>query len=138
MRRAFGVLIVSVLLTMLSACGPPVYHALPQPPTTLQPPIGLQPPRDYSGLRLSVFPGKTTTTQLNPAGMATLNGTVTSNGTPVGGATVIAERFVGTTSTQQTATSAVDGTYSFTNVVGGRYRVRAFRTPDMGMSAGVV
>lgn len=80
--------------------------------------------------------GATTTTvpAIGP-GPATLNGTVLGPTGPVGGATVEADRLVGESVATARTTTAADGSWSFRNVLGGRYRVRAWRSPDLDLTA---
>jgi hypothetical protein len=84
---------------------------------------------DLSGIRLTRVPGETTTTVAIGPGQATLNGTVTGPQGPVGGATVHVERLVGDGVATQDIVSNADGTFNLPNILGGRYRVRAY-VPD--------
>lgn len=70
-----------------------------------------------------------TTVALGP-GQATITGTVNGPAGPVDGATVRIERLVG----QEVASTDVrsaGGAYSLESVLGGAYRVRAWRAPDL-------
>ena len=79
--------------------------------------------------------GVTTTTAppIGP-GPATLNGTVLGPSGPVGGAVVQADRLVGDSVASVRTTSAADGSWSFRDVLGGRWRVRAWKSPDMDLT----
>lgn len=103
---------------------------LPPPPSTQATTTTVVPP-DLSQTVLPSVRGATTTTTvaLGP-GPATVSGTVSGPGGPVPGATVRIERFVG----DEVASAEVlstDGTWSLPSVAGGRYRVRAWRVPDL-------
>lgn len=79
--------------------------------------------------------GVTTTTSppVGP-GPATLNGTVLGPSGPVAGAVVQADRLVGDSVASVRTTSAPDGSWSFRNVLGGRWRVRAWQAPDLDLT----
>jgi len=103
---------------------------LPPPPSTQATTTTVVAP-DLSQTVLPSVRGATTTTTvaLGP-GPATVSGTVSGPGGPVPGATVRIERFVG----DEVASAEVlstDGTWSLPSVAGGRYRVRAWRAPDL-------
>lgn len=107
--------------------------SLPPPPSTAPHPSTTAPP-DYTGVALPVAAaGRTTTTTVAMGpGAAGLNGTVTMpDNTPAAGAVVRVERFVGKASNHVDVATADDGTWSVTGVLGGSYRVRAFRAPDL-------
>lgn len=106
---------------------------LPPPPSTRAQPSTSAPP-DFSGVALpAVAAGRATTTTvaLGP-GKATIKGTVLGpDGAPVDAATVRVERLVGRAVATMDVASAPDGTWSAQNVLGGGYRVRAWRAPDI-------
>ena len=115
---------------VLAACSsgsdalPKVPHFAPAPTTTTE--------LDYSNVDLRGVTGRATTTTIPIGpGHATLNGVVTGDAGPVAGATVLLERVVGGASAQVALTTAADGTWTAPNVLGGRYRARAFRQPDL-------
>ena len=66
-------------------------------------------------------------------GTATLGGTVSGPEGPVAGATVRVERLVGDDVAAATVTSDAGGQWTLSAVNGGRYRVRAWRPPDLAM-----
>lgn len=103
---------------------------LPDPPPTSATTTSEVPP-DLSEAALPSATGRTTTTTvaIGPGG-ASLQGTVTGPGGPVPGATVRVERLVGDAVVTSDLAST-DGTWSLPGVNGGRYRVRAWRTPDL-------
>lgn len=83
----------------------------------------------------TVRPTTTLTTLLSfGPGEASLVGTVTGPSGPVDGAIVRIERLVGKDVASQDVTTAGGGTWALTSILGGSYRVRAFRPPDFGTS----
>ena len=73
-----------------------------------------------------------TTVALTP-GAATISGTVTGPAGPVDGATVKIERLVGK-EVAATEVRTAGGAYSVSSVLGGAYRVRAWRAPDLAQN----
>jgi hypothetical protein len=68
-------------------------------------------------------------------GDASIVGTVTGPAGPVSGAVVRIERLVGKDIASTDITTSGGGTYQLGLILGGSYRVRAFRPPDFGTSA---
>jgi hypothetical protein len=68
-------------------------------------------------------------------GQATLNGTVIGPNGPVGGATVEADRLIGDQVGTVQTTTAADGSWNLSSILGGRYRVRAWQQPSLAMTA---
>jgi hypothetical protein len=68
-------------------------------------------------------------------GHASLSGGVTGPTGPVGGATVEIQRLVGDVTATVTVAAGPGGRWSLPGVLGGRYRVRAWRTPDQTMDS---
>ena len=132
--RAPSVAAVAALLAF-SACagGSEAIAPLPAPPRTSALASTTVPP-DYSGVALpAVASGRTTTTSLPMGpGRATLNGRVVGpDGTPTASAMVKVERLVGGAVATTDLTAGADGTWSLPAVLGGRYRARAWRAPDL-------
>jgi hypothetical protein len=67
-------------------------------------------------------------------GEASIVGTVSGPSGPVDGAIVRVERLVGKNVATQDVTTYGGGTYSLATILGGSYRVRAFRPPDFASS----
>jgi len=63
-----------------------------------------------------------------------MTGSVLGPGGPVAGATVLLERFVGQSSGSLEVRTNADGRWTAVDVHGGRYRFRAWRTPDLAMA----
>ena len=131
MRRA--ALTLLPLLLVSAACTSKGVEKLPAPPTTLpRPPT--TPVVDLSGIDLKDVPGNTTTTVAMGPGRSTLQGAVVGPDGPVPGATVHAERLVGDGAAVATVFTAEDGTWTLPGVLGGRFRVRAWRPTDLSMT----
>jgi hypothetical protein len=139
--RAFAALAVGLLL-VAAACAPsgpddPFEDADFRP--TEEPELGPPPEEvdlpDTRGVVLSPVPGLTE----DPVpvkvygGEAALYGQVTAPGGDTGGAVVRLERFVGTQSDAVQVAVGSDGAWRARRLIGGRYRVRAFRAPDLAM-----
>jgi hypothetical protein len=137
MRRALA----AAALILLAGCGADAkYDELkapdrdddaPEVTTTTRP--------DFDDVRLEGVGGTTTTTPvaIGP-GPASIVGRVDGPDGPVGGATVQLERFVGDRVATMQVPTAVDGTWNAENVLGGRYRIRAWLAPSLGMTQGVL
>lgn len=121
---------------VLAACsgGTTAIEPLPPPPSTRPRPATTAPP-DYSGVALPVARGvATTTTVVLGPGTATINGTVLApDGTAAASATVRVERVVGKGVASMDVAAGADGSWSVPNVLGGSYRVRAWRAPDIAL-----
>ena len=82
----------------------------------------------------STVPRTTVTTVLSLGpGDAFLSGTVTGPNGPVDGATVHVERLVGK-AVASTDVTTVAGSWQLPSILGGSYRVRAFKSPDLAQS----
>ncbi len=93
---------------------------------------------DYTGVTLAVVPGSSTTTTLR-SGFMTVSGTVRGPDGPVAGATVRLERFdVAGRATEFEVGTDGAGRYQLRGAPGGRYRVRAWRSPDLVQGEPVV
>lgn len=66
-------------------------------------------------------------------GAASLSGIVIGPTGPLGGATVLVERLVGDSVGGKTVAAQADGTWKLGGIKGGRYRIRAWRPPDLTM-----
>ena len=107
------------------------------------PPRGATPPatravsasQDFSKVVEAAVAGSTTTTTVVVGpGQATINGTALGPEGPVAGATVSAERLVGDQVATVEATTAADGSWTISGVLGGRYRVRAWSAPTLALT----
>lgn len=86
---------------------------------------------DLTGVPLAPVMGSTTTSVAIGPGPLTIVGRVEGPDGVVAGAVVLLERLVGDGSTSVRVPTAPDGTWNLADVLGGRYRVRAWRTPDL-------
>lgn len=125
-----GALAGACLVLATAACTADGVDPLPAPPTTRPRPSTTAAP-DYSTVALAAVPGRTTTTVPIVGGKATLNGSVTGPDGPVGQAVVHVERLVGDQAATLDVVTNPDGTFALPQVHGGRYRVRAYRPPDL-------
>jgi hypothetical protein len=105
----------------------PEPDALPKAPDTTA-------AQDFSSVVLAGVPGRTTTTvaTIGP-GSANLQGTVAGPDGPVNGAIVHLERIVDGGMAVADVRSNPDGTWKAANILGGRYRIRAFLAPELAL-----
>ena len=127
---SFRACVCAVALALLAgACEAKAVEPLPPAPKV--PETTTTTVIDYSGVGLNGVPGRTTTTVAMGPGRATLQGTVTGPDGPVPGAVVHAERLVGDAAATLDVLTGADGRYVIPNVLGGRYRLRAWKAaPD--------
>lgn len=135
-RTAFAGLVSVIAASLFAGCTGVRTLSFPPPPAT--PPVAVTSTTvtpDLTGVPLGSVSGQTTTTAvaLGP-GRATINGVVAGPGGPVAGATVEADRFVGSSLGSQQVTTGQDGAFSFLAILGGRYRVRAWQQPALAMA----
>lgn len=134
--RAAAVLAAAAVLSAAGcATGDTAVEPLPPPPSTAARPPTTAPP-DYRAVALPVAPGSTTTTTVAMGpGLATVRGRVVGpDGLPVVGANVRVERLVGDAAARTDVLSGEDGAWSLPDVLGGRYRIRAWRAPDLAQT----
>lgn len=127
---------VAVSALALAACAPGPVPPLPPPPTTVAPGAPSTVPPNLTDVSIAAIGGQTTTTAVSiGGGKSTLEGRVTDpSGAPVPGATVELDRFVGSEMGSAQVTTASDGTWQAKGILGGRYRVRAWRVPNLTMT----
>lgn len=126
---------VSSFVLALAACtsGDP-FEALPAPDRPPTPTTSTEAPPDFRGVALAPVEGSTTTSDVPVGpGPSTLAGRVDGPDGPVEGAVVRLERLVGDASARLDVTTGPDGSWQAPEVLGGRYRVRAWRAPDLAM-----
>lgn len=138
-RRAAAALALSLAVLLLAeGCrgsdeeGAPATSAPTTPPPTEAPATTAA-----STTTLVTVPGNprpvTTLSSAIGPGTASLAGTVSGPEGPVAGATVRVERLVGDDVAATTVTSDAGGQWALSSVNGGRYRLRAWRPPDLAM-----
>jgi len=116
----------------LTVCAAGTVGALPAPPTTTPAPPTTAAPDLQSAFLAPVGGDTTSTSVIIGPGPSTLQGTVTGPGGPVPAAIVDVERVTDTGAVGDFETSTrADGTWAAPDVLGGRYRVRAWRAPDL-------
>ena len=123
-----------IAVAALSACGSAAVKPLPPPPPTrpLSPTTTVALP-DLTGVVLKGVPGAMRPTVAVGPGAARLEGTVSGPEGPVAGAVVHAERLVGETSAAVDVATGADGRWVIPGILGGRYRIRAWRAPDLAL-----
>ncbi|MGI9118897.1 MAG: carboxypeptidase-like regulatory domain-containing protein [Acidimicrobiales bacterium] len=133
-RRSQGVLaaLVAGIALVAAACSSgDALDPLPVPDTSATVPTSTTVAADYRGVVLAPVAGTTTTNVVVGPGPGILAGRVEGPEGPVAGATVRLERLVDdAVATLDVATEA-DGRWRANNVLGGRYRVRAWLQPDL-------
>ncbi|HUE60313.1 MAG TPA: carboxypeptidase-like regulatory domain-containing protein [Acidimicrobiales bacterium] len=137
-QTAFRVALLIGVGALAASCGGVESLSFQTPPTT-RAASAVSPstlPGDLNLVQQPVVPGITTTT-LPPIGpgKASITGSVFGPGGPVPGATIEADRLVGNQVATATATTAADGSFAIGNILGGRYRVRAWHGPNLAMTS---
>lgn len=132
MRRLLVALVL--LAGMASACSDNP-GALPKVPD-FKPAATSTTDLDYSQIPLRGVNGRipSTTVALGP-GQATISGTVEGDDGLIPGATIQIERVVSGSAAGATVQSLADGTWTVPQILGGRYRVRAWRAPDLAQTS---
>lgn len=130
---------VAALLVVLASCSSPdPFAELPEPdPVDLESTTSTS-TLNLAGVPLPPVPGATTTTVALGPGPMTIVGKVEGPEGFVAGAIVELERLVGDGSASTRVPTAADGTWNVEKVLGGRYRVRAWRVPDLVSTTEVV
>jgi hypothetical protein len=124
------------LSAVIAACTGVANLHIPVPPSTAptDPSAPTTAAPNLSGVNLPpVAAGTPTTVVLTPGG-ASLSGIVTGPTGVVAGATVLVERLVGDTVGAKTVPTGADGTWKLPGILGGRYRIRAWRAPDLALT----
>src|SRR5438270_5862699 len=133
MRRSAAVVLLMFLAgAMLAACSKKGGYDFPPPPSTIPDEQTTVP--DFSSVQLARVAGRTTTTIDNAPGQAHISGFVVAPQGAVPGATVHAERLVGDAVLALDVATNPDGSFHIDNVQGGRYRLRAWRVPDLALT----
>src|SRR3954453_8295873 len=137
MRKPIALLLLALAVTtVLAACSKKSGYDFPPPPPTTPDQSTTVP--DYSSVELADVPGRTTTTIDNSPGQAHISGFVVAPQGAVPGAIVHVERLVGDSVLALDVASNPDGSFHVDNVKGGRYRVRAWRVPDLALTTPVI
>jgi hypothetical protein len=132
MRRSLLVVFLVILAIAVAACTKKRGYDFPPPPSTSPEESTTVP--DFSSVRLAAVPGRTTTSIDNSPGQAHIAGFVVAPQGAVPGATVHVERLVGDAVLAIDVATNPDGSFHVDNVKGGRYRLRAWRAPDLALT----
>jgi len=128
---------VAVVLVLLAAgCGskvPLAMKPLPKPKDVPLESVTTAPPADLAETKLPAARGTTSTVVVLGPGPLTLTGRVDGPDGVVPGASVRVERVVGGVASGADLITGPDGTWVLPNVLGGRYRVRAWQAPALAM-----
>lgn len=126
-----------LFVVLVAGCGGVESLSFRNPPSTTVPAnaIPLTLPGNLASVQQAAVPGATTTTvpAIGP-GSGSITGSVFGPNGPVGGATVEADRLVGNQVASANTSTAADGSFTIGNVLGGRFRVRAWHSPDLTMT----
>jgi hypothetical protein len=134
-RTRLVLLLVALVAAACSSAKPTAAPVTTLPVSTTLAPVTtvttLRPTTTSTTLR----PTSTVTTllQLGP-GNASIAGTVLGPGGPVQGATVRVERLVGKLVAATDVTTSAGGSWVVPSILGGSFRVRAFKPPELGQS----
>ena len=139
-RRPLFAVLALVVAVIAGACSDDKPAAAPpvtEPPTTLAPTTTTTPPPSTTSTTVRTSTSTTRTTlaaiTIGP-GDAYIGGSVIGPQGPVDGATVKIERLVGSAVATEEVTTSGGGAWSKDSVLGGAYRIRAFRSPDLSQS----
>lgn len=133
-------MLVGVIALLAAACSNGAKSGAGPAPTAAPETTTTVPPTTVTTVRATTTSStmKPTTTQTTLLGFgpgdASLVGTVTGPAGPVDGATVHIERLVGKNVATMNVTTGGGGSWQLTSILGGSYRVWAFRAPDFAQS----
>jgi hypothetical protein len=128
---------VLALVFLAAACAHDPYAPLPEPDVAKGPTTTTTTLPDLDNVALAGVRGTTTTVPKLGPGPITIIGRVDGPDGPVAGAIVHLDRITDAGTSGIDVPTAVDGTWNLANVLGGRYRVRAWLAPTLGMSKAV-
>lgn len=129
-----GLVLVAAALSLATCTNGDPFEALPVPPPNPGVSTTTTAPPDFSGVALAPVAGTTTTTEVGVGpGRTTLAGRVDGPDGPVAGATVHLERLVDDAVATLDVLSGKDGVWRAPELLGGRYRVRAWLAPDLAV-----
>lgn len=139
-RHPFLVVVALVVVTLGGACrsSPPAAAPTVTEPPTTTPEATSTSSTTSTTVRSSTTTATTSTTRPAPVsigpGEAFIGGSVLGPQGPIDGATVRIERLVGTAVASADVTTSGGGAWRMDSVLGGAYRIRAFRAPDLAQS----
>jgi len=131
--RVLGV-VVGIAVSVAACTSSDPFEALPVPDRVPTPTTSTVAPPDFSGVALAPVEGSTTTSEVVVGpGRSTLAGRVDGPDGPLQGAVVRLERLVGDAAARLDVTTGPEGLWQAPDILGGRYRVRAWRAPDLAV-----
>lgn len=135
--RRTSIIVLGLLALVAGACtsAKPIAAPVTTSPVGTSPPVTTATTLRATTTSSTLKPTTTVTTllQLGPGG-ASIGGTVLGPGGPVDGARVHVERSVGKLIAPTDVTTSGGGSWQVPSILGGSYRVWAFRPPDLGQS----
>jgi hypothetical protein len=131
-RRLAAAVTLAVAVALVGACSGPGVIKVKDPGKV--PDLTTTTAIDFGQIALKGVSSRTTSTIGVGPGGANVSGTVTGPDGPVAGATVHVERLVGNAGAASDIVTAADGTWAAPAVLGGRYRVRTWRAPDLALT----
>lgn len=144
-RKGSGLLLAALAVLGLSGCSRTPERLLIPPPPATSSTVPEPAAPDYSAVALDPVPGQQPPETVEVlGGEAALSGVVLGPDGPVPGATVLLERLVGDMVGRLEVTTDEAGSWrtppptgpppARQGIIGGRYRVRAWRTPDFALT----
>lgn len=130
-RQRLAVLSLVVALVVAGCTADDADDAAPEP---IGPTSSTTTPPDFSTVPLAAVGGATTTTLALRPGDVVIGGVVTGPDGPVPGATVEITRLVGSGEVTERFLTLDDGRWEANGILGGRYRIRAWRAPDLALT----
>ncbi len=132
-RPALRLAVATAIL--LAGCSGIANLHIPTPPSSapLDASATTTPTTDLTGVVLTPVASAPPTTVVLSPGEASLSGNVNGPAGAVKGATVLVERLVGDSVASKAVPTAADGTWRLPGIKGGRYRIRAWHSPDLAL-----
>lgn len=125
-------MVMGVVVSVAACTSSDPFEALPVPDRVPTPTASTVARPDFSGVALAPVEGSTTTSEVVVGpGRSALAGRVDGPDGPVEGAVVRLERLVGDASARLDVTTGPEGLWQAPDILGGRYRIRAWRAPDL-------
>jgi uncharacterized protein YceK len=131
-----SLIVLVMLVVLVSGCTGVANLHIPTPPSTAHDASGSTTTvsTDLSGVVLPPLGSTPPTAVVLTPGAASLSGVIIGPAGPAPGAIVLVERLVGDSVGGKLVPVAPDGTWKLPGIRGGRYRVRAWRAPDLAMT----
>jgi hypothetical protein len=135
-RRRWMTAATAAAVLLVAGCTGVADLHIPTPPSTAHDASGSTTTvtSDLTGISLAPVGSTPPTTVVLTPGAASLSGIVIGPAGPAPGALILVERLVGDSVGGKVVPAAPDGTWKLPGIRGGRYRVRAWRAPDLSMT----